>query len=50
MITYVYQNFGVCEYMGKYQQAYIKRHTFYLLIFLKVFAKGRFCLNRKKDC
>ena len=26
-------------YMGKYQKAYIRRHTFYLVIFLTIFPK-----------
>ena len=26
-------------YVGKYQKAYVRRHTFYLVIFLTIFPK-----------
>ena len=34
-------------YMGKYQKAYINRHTFYLLIFPTIFPK---LVVKKRDC
>ena len=36
VIANVFQNFSVVAYAGKYQKAYIRRHTFYLVIFLTI--------------
>ena len=37
VITHVSQNFSVCEVRRQYQKAYIRHHTFCVLICLKIF-------------
>ena len=39
VIRYVWQNFGVVIYVGKYQRAYIRWNTIYMVIFLTIFPK-----------
>ena len=39
VITYVCQNFGVRDVLGKYQKTYKRLYTFYIVIFLTIFAK-----------
>ena len=37
VITYLCQNFGIHDVHGQIPNAFIRRHTFYLVIFLTIF-------------